>query len=411
MVYRFAALSLVLALGFVGYRMYANWSQDVDLPATADTAEWIAAIQLHDEGAQAVVIKADGTIEPSPGYKPGSTDKDPVWRPDGNRLFFIGDRENQETNVFRWNFGANAVARRTYNSRAKAQIFFAGADVPNANKTALMVSGKNVVEFNPTDGATWLVLPPTDKERQTTDEGTGSTMQMAYEQIGDSFRLAKWTPDKAFVVAVMRNEEGEVLVVQPLAGGELPKTVMAGQRIDFDIHPESGRIFYMVEGFRPLNLESVPKEWIVDGKLKLPFHHMIGWLDPGKLAANAAAEDAGGVVAQATDPKEAFRGLKLSPDGAQMAFVATVINNDGMVEPRGLVICPAETAGGSKAGLIHAGAVQEIDWHPGGMKIVFSESKNGERGLFTIDLSNGAVKSLTAGKGDFAQPSFSPQGK
>src|SRR5215813_958691 len=67
--------------------------RDVDLPASADTVGWIAAIKSQSNGSEVVLFKPDGTVVESKGYREGVNDRDPVWRPDGNRLIFTSDRE------------------------------------------------------------------------------------------------------------------------------------------------------------------------------------------------------------------------------------------------------------------------------------------------------------------------------
>ncbi|MFX9042746.1 hypothetical protein ABTN45_20195, partial [Acinetobacter baumannii] len=71
-----------------------------------------------------VAIKPDGTIVESPDFVKGSRDRDAVWRPDGNRIFFSSDREEKAFNIYRWNLATNKVVRRTLGKIGKTDPSF-----------------------------------------------------------------------------------------------------------------------------------------------------------------------------------------------------------------------------------------------------------------------------------------------
>src|SRR4051812_14188035 len=104
-----AAILIVLIIP--AYIWIAMNRKGLDL-GSFDSAGDIAAIQMTDDGAQVVIIKPDGTVIPSPDYKAGQTDRNVVWKPDGNRIFFESDRYNQEPHVFRWSPERKEVDRR-----------------------------------------------------------------------------------------------------------------------------------------------------------------------------------------------------------------------------------------------------------------------------------------------------------
>lgn len=409
MVYRFAFLSLLLAGIVFGYLKFREWSQDIDMPETYDTAGMISAIQLHDEGSQAVIFQADGSMLESPGYEPGKTDKDAVWRPDGNRLFFVSDREENAVNVFRWNIGGKKIARRSYNSRAKGTPQWLPADAENANKLALITSGPFVLEFNPTNGDTRQVLPPVSKERSASDPEGGSAGQFEtiYGQIGDSFKLAKWTPDKKFVVAVMRDERGEVLVAQDLSTDKLPVPIAAGDRIEFDINPRTGMVVFTVLEYRLFDPTQAPPEMVQkDGSIKLPFRHMIGTID---LAA--PPETAQAPIAR-SNSDDAFLAPSISPDGQYLLIVACKVKSRANYAPEGLIVLPATPTDVPSGTPILRGEVYEPSWHPNSNAVAFIQyDEQKKRSIWTVGRDGTNLKNVSAGKGDFANPRFSPQSK
>jgi hypothetical protein len=247
MLLRFAIGLFALAALFFGYQWWRSYSQDPDLPAKADTKGMIAALLLHEDGAQAVVFEANGELRKSPGYTPGANDKELVWRPDGNRLFFMSDREDQAFHVYRWNLASDAVMRRSFGTRSQSSPTFAPIGAAGANDTALLTSGGFVVEFDPVHSAIRQVLPPVGRERAESDEGAASQFDAIYQKIGTSFRYARWGKDKESVVAVMRREDDtEILVVQDMTEAKPPAAIIAGDRVEFDISPETGVVAFSV---------------------------------------------------------------------------------------------------------------------------------------------------------------------
>lgn len=407
MIARFAILSLVIAGAIYGYVEYRKIGKDLDFPLKNDTAGMVAAVRFLDEGSQVVVLDKNGKMIESPGYQAGKNDKDPSWRPDGHRLFFLSDRDENAVNVFRWNFGANKIMRRTLNSRTKGMPRWLPAGAPGANESALITSGPFILEMNPTEGTTRQVLPPVQKERSGVEgEGAGDQFAAMYQSLGQSFKSARWTPDKKFVIAVLRGEMGEVLIAQNIETGGLPTPIVAGERVDFDMHPTTGRVFFATLNYRLTNPEEAPESMrLPDGRIKLPFKHAIGWFDPGK-----EGEGANGVIVASSKDDQTFSNPSLSPDGATLLILDGIVDDGSNFISRGIVLLPADPSGGANATLLHKGEVFEPAWLPNSDGVVFVQrDESRQRAIFKIGRDGTGLTNLTKGKGDFASPKPSPQ--
>lgn len=411
MLTRSAILLFVVAVLIFGYRIYRDWSKDIDLPEAANTAGHISAIRLLEDGSQVVVFDADGNLIESPGYTPGKNDKDAVWRPDGNRLFFVSDREENAQNIYRWNFGAKAVSRRTYNSRTKGLPNFLPGDP--TSKTALITSGPFVLEFDPAEAVTRQVLPPISKERVAvdTESGAGGQFDAVYRMLGQSFREAKWTPDKSFVVAIMRRDVGEALIVQDLRSDTQPVPIAAGDRIEFDIDPKTGRIVFLVLNFQLLDPSQAPPEMIKNGRIVLPFRHLIAMADPALLGQKAEGVKATVDIARSNSDRAAFHALSISPDGSRLVVVGGAYDpGRTSVAPDALVVMPLQESGAQAASVVLREKVYEPSWHPNGETLAFIRyNAKGQRAIFKVQIDGTGLTEVSKDAGDFAFPRFSPQ--
>lgn len=406
MMLRFAILLFVMAGLFFGYRWWKDYSVDPDLPLQNDTAGYVAALQLHDEGAQVVVFTPDGELRKSPNYSTGNVDQDLVWRPDGNRLFFVSDREENAFHVYRWNFGSDAIMRRGYGSRSQSTPTFGAPESSRANEEALITAGGFVLQYEPREGSTYQVLPPVGKDRaQDEDGGIGGQFEQAYQRIGTSFRIAKWGKDKKYVVAVMRREEeGEILVLQRLDVVEAPQPIIAGDRVEFDISPTTGEVFFSVNGFQFHDPNQIPPEAIKDGKISPPFHNLVGMVDPNTRQMNP--------VMPSPNAEVGFRNISVSPDGAQLVCIAGTMDENANFEPTDLVVVPARNQGGAEFRRVLKGKIYEPSWHPNSHTIAFIQyDAQKRRGVFTINKDGSGLADISRGKGDFAYPMISPQSK
>ncbi|MCO5296683.1 MAG: hypothetical protein M9921_07485 [Fimbriimonadaceae bacterium] len=409
MMIRFVGGLFTIAALLLGYQWYRGLGGDIDLPFSVDTVGMIAAVQEVEDGNQVVLIDPQGKLVPSPGYKAPASDRDPVWRPDGNRIFFSSDREDNTYNIFRWNPGSQTVTRRTFGSRAKTTIEFPSPMVPNANDFALITSGGFVLQLDPTDGSTPQVLPPVGRERSATSEGgVGSQFDALYEHFGSSVRRARWAGNgRDWIVAVMRNDLGEVLILQNLGGEQLqpPFAVIAGERVEFDVNPKTGEVVYVAIGFQFPDRENIPEQFIENGRIKKPFQHMVGVIDPNDL------KNAQPPIAASNTDDLAFTLPRVSPDGSTLMLVTGKHTGSGQVESADLVVMPARGEGGKTATAVIKGAIQDPSWAPDSDRILFVMTDQGKRAIHEIRRDGTGLRNITGQLGDFGHPQYSPQVK
>lgn len=400
--YAFGLLTLAVIVG--AYQALKTCGKDIDLPLQVDTAGMVAAVQLQDRGSKVVVIGPDGTIRSVPEGKEGVVERDAVWRPDGNRVFFVANRDTEAFSVYRWNLGSDKVELRSETKANQSQPTFGAPGSDRANDAVLLLAGGKVLELDTVTGRTLQVLPPVPKEIGGGEEGAKDQIEALYKTFGTSFRAAQWTFDKRFVVAVMRREDGnETLIVQEL-GEVRPLPVVAGKKIDFTISPTSDQIVFTVLDYMWIDPAQAPPEFIKNGVATTPYRHGLFLLDPTKPAAEANVP----VMASKQDDV-AFGQPAFSPDGSMIALVGGTYKGEGDLETKGLMVLPAEAGGGQAMSLVIQGAVREPSWGPDNETIVYVLPQGGRRALHSIKKDGSDPKNLTGDKGDFAWPRMSPQ--
>lgn len=408
-VHKLALRTLVAVVGlgalFVGLRTFLGYNKDPGSFGSVQTDNMIAAVEFGRDGQQVVAVKADGSILKSPGYKEGNTERDVAWQPDGGRIYYISDRENQTYQVFRWRpvEGGESEAR-TLGTRGKSNPSFA----PDAEgKTNLIISSMGTIqELDPVTRKTSQVLPPMMNEvPQGTEEeegGGGSSLFKAlYGELGDSFARAQILPGGNKIMAIMRGNRGDVLVLQdltPQSNGRLkaPDPLAAGDRIEFNM-AKNGTVVFTVQNYT-FATDSLARAFQkANPGGKLPYRHAVLRYTPNEPAA---------LLAASPDDNIAYGQPAVSPDGTRVMFVRGKYDGTNLT-PDGLYIKGIQDP--LPEAPVVSGQVYEPSWHPGGNKIVYVKRDGGKRAIFTANPDGTDEKNLTGDKGDFSRPLYSPQ--
>ena len=398
-----AAIAVALAIVLIVGVVIVERVVDFDWPAKVNTAGMMAAIQYLPNGAQVVLIKPDGTVVPSPGYRDGETDREPVWRPDGNRVIFVSDREPGQVNLYRWNTGSNHIERRSETSGTYTNMVYSDPDPTNGQP--LVASSGKIVRFDAASGTTAPVLPPTAKAVNS-DEGNVSSMEAMYGDLGTSFREAVELGDGMFI-AVLRGDRGDTLILQnmnPNAAGQFspPNAIVSGDRIDMDYNRTTHSVVYAVEGFRFADPNNVPPQYIKNGKVITPFKHLLAMLSPSNPGQPI-------IIAASQSNENAFADPVFSPDGSTVVVSLGTYGSNGDLQRSGLVAFPAREGGGATPTGVHKGAVFDVSFSSDGKTLAYVERDpkgNGAIHLMNADGTND--RTLTQG-GNYGSPRFSPQ--
>lgn len=405
---RIAVVLLFLAGAILALQFLLRVRQDPDILPGVSTG-MIAALEYVDDGARVVIFDEKGTKTELPGWTAGVTDEAPVWRPDGQRLFFTSDRDEKTFQIFRWRPGGGEPEIRSVGSRSKGTPRFDPDPNAFANESALITSGGFVLEFNPRDGSTRQVLPPPTGAGdlgQTEEGGSGDQFGMFYSRIGESFIDARFAQDRRFVVGTMRRENGTVLVVQdfePDAQGNLkpPSAVFAGENVWFDVSSQ-GWVVATIHFFQFVDPDNIPEEFIVDNRPKAPFKH-------GLILFNPAEADSLRLVF-ATEDREQIPGTPVfSPDGSRVAIPVGKMGEDDQWTPSDLAVFGTVSNPPVVTRLVRDATVRDVSWMPDGANVLFVKEIEGRGTIQKINLDSGNVSPLTQAAGDFGFPIASPQ--
>lgn len=409
---RFAILAAILAVLFFGMKMLLG-NRDIGGLGSADTKNFIAAIKFHERGSQVVYIKPDGSIVESNSYEEGASDQEPVWSPNGNLLYFVSNREIKgvkkgANNIFRWNIGRDLIEPRSQGTRSKSTPIFEAGDPAGNAASAILTSGQTALTFSPQDGSMHQLLPPIGREVVVSDQGnenSTSAFEQIYSKFGQSFKKALLTNDGRSIVAVMRREDGEVLIAQNIAENTSPIMIAAGQYIDVEKNPANGEFYMIIHEFYIPFADQVPKEFIKNGKATYPFRHA---LQRFTLGSDGKPTSVVAIHLTKTD-NDVFRSVKVSQDGQYLLLTAGKYQNPGSVEVNAMGFLPVQAQPGTGPSLILNGEVFEPAWSADASKVVYIKKVNGKRDIFTINRDGSSETNITNGKGDFGFPRFSPQ--
>ncbi len=405
-----------LALLLAVYSWLRNRGTDVDL-GSVQSKDWIAALEYtRGSGTHAVIIKTDGTILPSPGFKDGTHDRDLAWRPDGNRLYFSSDREENAFNIYRWNLASGLTERRTLGKITKSDPSFQAGEASELAVNPIIVFSGMAWELDPGDGKANQLVPPktgkNDAAVDTRDESSGDKLSGGFGE-GAAFKVmeARYFGGKQYVAVIRRTDTGECLSIQSMEVAKNHRTVAAGDRIFMDVDPHSGKLYYSVLGFQWPDQNNIPPQFITNGVIKKPFAHYI-------LGFNAATfeMDMGPVIAS-TDDSSCFSHIAISPDGTTLACVVGEYKSDGEFSTKAIISMPAAPSGARNVAKLYPGGkdlsnlqITNLSWSPDGKHITFGTIDSAHaRTVCVIDKDGSNYKELTKGKGDFGLPVFSPQ--
>ena len=264
-------IAVAIAL-FTAYKLFEGFTLDPDL-GDFESADMIVAVEYTEDGSQIVYFDADGKKTVIPGAEPGVNDQDPVWRPDGQRIFFVSNRDNQPYNIFRWNPAKEKVEQRSTGSQSKSSPYFGPPGWPGVENSALIISRGHVLEFNQRLQRTWQKLPPVNFEDSENPDAQ-SAFDALYGRIGTSFKSAMWGVGRKVIFAVMRREADEVFIVNYMEKiGDVqtgPKPVFAADTIQFDVGSD-GTVVVSIRGFQFPDLEQIPDEFIKKGVAYKPY--------------------------------------------------------------------------------------------------------------------------------------------
>ena len=412
----YRTLFLVIVFGGLAYGLmwFLKVRSDLGGLAVADTKGWISAVEYLPQGQQAVLISPDGKIHNDAGHVANTVDRDLTWSPHGNFLYFVSDREDHNFNLFRWAPGklTDPPERRTIGTRARSNLTFAAQPVEEPDKEAkgLIVTGGLVLEFDPSTQTTQQILPPTTKEiaqsngNNNDERGTESQFEGAYGTLGTSFRIAQRCNNGKSIIAVMRRDAGEILILQDmtLVDGKYvpPRPIVAGDHIDFAVNPKDGTVVYTVNNFQwPDPTAMAAKS--PDGKLpKRPFKNAIVYCD---LADKVT-------VLVANEGDMSFYTPAISPDGSG---VAVVLSKETKSDSQfvGLALLSTTNDPNFKRHTF-GGDIHEPSWSPDGTHILAAVRPNGKsRTIFEIPTDGSPPRNVSGEGGNFGFPKYSPQQK
>lgn len=410
-----AILALVIVALIYGYQWLKDRDADIDI-GEVQSKGWISMVSSKESGSVAAILKPDGTILEAPGAKPESTDRDVVWRPDGNRIFFSSDRESGAYNIFRWNLASNVVMRRTLGKIGKSDPSF----LPDAKESdPLFIYGGLVWQLDPKSGKASKIFPPDDGSKKgdvnLNEEGNGEGPGGVFGTGAEvKARTARYIGDREYLAFIRRDEQGETLIVAKVGSAkpEDRKTVASGEKIFFDVDQAHKRVVYCVDGFHWPDPQNIPPQFVKKDRVTVPFQHLVAFYDAG--AKNAF--DPTDLIVSAPDDKLAFSSVKVSPDGTTLVMLAGPFSS-GDVQGTALVRMPVKMFGGKEGGTIFPnpqnkaqGVLYSPVWSPDGIKVAFAQAApGGKRDICEIGSDGSSFSNLTNGKGVFSNPQYSPQ--
>lgn len=406
---RFALGLLALAGLFMLIRWILEIREDPDLIPGVSTG-MVAAIEFKENGQQLVIFDEKGNKSPVPGWSEGKVDETPIWRPDGQRLFFTSDREDNTFNIFRYRPTARGAEKRSLGSRSKGKPWFGPRGHKDENVSALVASGPSVTEYNPKAGTTRQILPPPSGEATgDAERGVQDQVTAFYQNLGKAFIEAKWGPEREVLFASMQNDELQLLIGQNMTqtqtGFAAPTIYEYGRQILFDVSV-NGDLLVVNNGFEFPPLRGTESEaeayknFIKDGKLVKPYANVLYLVKQGSPDRK--------VLFASKDGLDGFGSALISPEGGSVLLQAGSFDESDNFTPKALILLSmsAETIGEGK--VIATGNVYEPSWSADGKKVYYIKADGGSRDIAIYDIASGQETFLAKGTGEYAYPVPSP---
>ncbi len=404
---RFAIMGIVIAILIFGFQM---WNQVADDPDFGEFKSVNYIIALERDGAQAKVVMFDDAGKRIDSPKPAKSefdDREISWSVDGQRVFVSSNRDSSAYSVYRWNPAKSKFERRSIGSISQGTPWFGPFGDPDAKKFGLIQAGGQILALEIKSGATGTVLPPSADRVSSEGEGSTSSMEM-YSKFGESFVKARFAGSKDRVLGLMRNDEGNTLILHPIAmqpSGQPfpPMELYRANRINFDVD-RNGVAGVMLAGFQFPPNQEIPAEFIKDGKATPPFQDGIFKVTIGS-DYSPQVEPVGFIPPGA---KESFMDLAVSPDGSKVAVVVGRQVDSGGFEPIGIYVMPFEAQGNQHMMELVPGAVASPSWSADGSKLTYVKTTGSDTDIYRINADGSGELKLTSG-GNWASPLFSPQ--
>lgn len=400
---------------FFGWSMFRNYAKDPGDVGTVDSEGWVLAVEDTDEGYRTVVFNPDGAKTTLSGSADQEDDIEATWRPDGNKVMLISNREGGSFSVYRWQPDTqDAELRMPRGTRNAAGLWYPQSGDALQNDGGIVIVSGLVHRIDQRTQKLTQILPPPSMNRGGAQEegasGMSGAMSGVYATLGTSFSAANWAGSDQALYAVMRREEGGFLLIYNRLGTDTsgmpfpPVQLAAGDRIDLDVLP-NGVAAVAIEGYKwpDPNDPRIPEQFKKDGELTVPFENVM-------FIARPTAEGAppNMTVAFSASNDQVLRHPAFAPDGTAIIGSAGTLK-EGQFKSDALIIFPPEEGGVQKAQPIVPGPAEMPAWHPNGKMIVYVGKDDQGRGrLFTINFATQTRKPLGE-PGRFTNPMFSPK--
>lgn len=409
-VIRMALGLFAIAVIMAAYNWFKDFSKDPNRNVTIDSVDMISALELTDNGATAVVFTPDGkTLRPDPPSKENFEDRQVQWNATGNAVFFSSSRESDAFNIYRWIPTEGRLEKRSQSGRSLTTPSFGPLTYADGDTGGLLTAGGTVLSYDPKEQVTRQVLPPASMQGQAaSDEGGAVSAMAAYEKFGTSFRDAYWGPDRRFIYAIMRRDQGEILILQPMEGGPgQPIPLMAASRINLSV-AANGQAVFSFQDFQFIDPQNVSPEFIKDGVVTKPYKHGIFVIRDVQINGDQVQPMVEPIVVF-MDDQAAAGDVALSPDGSQLVAVMGTVQDGISFSPQVMIIAPATTGGLEQGGALKQGLATQPSFSPDGEKIVYLFSEGDGRSVYVMNRDGSGERRVSDIGKDYSGPRFSPQ--